>query len=139
MNDHLEFIKSQKLLGLPNIETSSKCSLQCPQCTRVKLQAPKDSNLYKEMKTRIDNGFDLPLQDAIKILRFFDIGVMLCGQLSDPVFWPDVFAFLEFSKSYPHKTIIIMTAASQKKLLEKNFRQIPDCLLQSNFFFYCTL
>ena len=116
MNDHLEFIKSQKLLGLPNIETSSKCSLQCPQCTRVKLQAPKDSNLYKEMKTRIDNGFDLPLQDAIKILRFFDIGVMLCGQLSDPVFWPDVFAFLEFSKSYPHKTIIIMTAASQKNI-----------------------
>ena len=116
MIDHLEFIRSQQLLGMPNIETSSKCSLQCPQCTRAKLQESKDSNKYKEIKMRIDNGFALPLKDAEKLLRFFDSGVMLCGQLSDPVFWPDLFAFLEFSKTYPNKNIRIMTAASQKNI-----------------------
>ena len=116
MIDHLEFIKSQQSLGMSNVETSSKCSLHCPQCTRAKLQAPKDSNKYKEIKTRINNGFDLSLKDAEKLLRFFDTGVMLCGQLSDAIFWPDLFPFLEFSKTYPNKNIRIMTAASQKNI-----------------------
>jgi hypothetical protein len=116
MTDHTEFINAQKTLGLPNVETSTRCSLHCPQCTRAKLQAPKDSNKYKEIKTRINNGFDLPLKDAEKLLRFFDAGVMLCGQLSDPIFWPDLFPFLEFSKTYPNKNIRIMTAASQKNI-----------------------
>jgi len=116
MNDHLEFVKAQQLYGMPNIETSTRCPLQCPQCTRAKLQAPKDSNKYKEIKIRIDNGFDLPLRDAEKLLIFFESGVMLCGQLSDPVFWPDLFAFLAFSKTYPNKNVRIMTAASQKNI-----------------------
>lgn len=116
MNDHLEFVNSQRLVALPNIETSSKCSLQCSQCTRAKLLTHKESNQYKEIKARINNGFDLPLKDAEKLLRFFEFGVMLCGQLSDPVFWPDLFDFLEFSNMYPNKTIIIMTAAHQKNL-----------------------
>lgn len=116
MTDHLTFIGSQKLSGMPNVETSTRCPLQCPQCTRAKLQSPKDSNKYIEIKTRINNGFDLPLTDAEKLLTFFDQGVMLCGQLSDPVFWPDLFKFLEFSKTYPDKNIRIMTAASQKNI-----------------------
>jgi|LakMenEpi03Aug12_release.lakeMendotaPanAssembly.Ray.scaffolds.fasta_scaffold365174_2 hypothetical protein len=116
MTDHTEFINAQKTLGLPNVETSTRCSLRCPQCTRAKLQAPKDSNKYAEIKTRINNGFDLPLEDAEKLLTFFDRGVLLCGQLSDPVLWPDLFAFLEFSKTYPTKNIRIMTAASQKNI-----------------------
>lgn len=116
MNDYLEFVRSQKSLGMPNIETSTRCPLQCSQCTRAKLQLPKDTGKYKEIRTRIDNGFDLPLADAEKLLRFFDSGVMLCGQLSDPAFWPDLFAFLEFSKTYPNKNIRIMTAASQRNI-----------------------
>lgn len=116
MNDHLEFVRAQKLLGMPNIETSTRCTLQCPQCTRSKLLLPKDSNKYKEIKIRISNGFDLPLEDAKKLLRFFDSGIMLCGQLSDTVFWPELFAFLEFSKTYTDKNIRIMTAASQKNI-----------------------
>ena len=116
MNDHLEFIRSQKLLGMHNIETSTRCTLHCPQCTRSKLQLPKDSNKYKEIKTRINNGFDLSLKDAEKLLKFFDSGIMLCGQLSDTVFWPELFSFLAFSKTYPNKNIRIMTAASQKNI-----------------------
>jgi len=116
MNDHLEFVNTQKLSGMPNIETSTRCTLHCPQCTRAKLQLPKDSSKYKEIKTRIDSGFDLPLKDAEKLLRYFNSGIMLCGQLSDPVFWPDLFSFLEFSKSYPDKSIRIMTAASQRNI-----------------------
>ena len=116
MSDHLEFVRAQQLYGMPNVETSTRCPLQCPQCTRAKLQAPKDSSKYKEIKVRINSGVDLRVCDAEKLLKFFDAGVMFCGQLSDPAFWPDLFAFLEFSKTYPNKNIRIMTAASQKNI-----------------------
>jgi hypothetical protein len=116
MTDHLTFINSQKTLMLPNLETSTRCTLHCPQCTRAKLHEPKNSSKYKEIKTRINAGFDLPLKDAEKLLTFFDRGVMLCGQLSDPVLWLHLFDFLKFSKNYPDKNIIIMTAASQRNI-----------------------
>jgi len=116
VSDHLGFIASQKLFALPNVETSTKCSLRCSQCTRAKLQEPEDSKKYKEIKTRINSGFDLPLRDAEKLLKFFDVGIMFCGQLSDPIFWPSLFDFLELSKTYPTKTIVIATAASQKNI-----------------------
>ena len=116
MNDHLEFIKSQKLVARNNIDTSSRCTLRCSTCQRAGLLAPKDSTRYAEIKTKIDNGFDLPLEDAKKLLTFFDRGVMLCGQQSDPIFWINLFDFLEFSKSYPNKYIRIRTAASQKNI-----------------------
>lgn len=115
MNDHEIYVKEQ-LKKLPNIETSHRCSLRCPQCTRAKLQLPINSRDYQETKQRIVNGFDLPLNDAEKILDFFDNGVMLCGSLSDPVHWPYILEFLEFSRKHPYKRIQIHTAAHQKNL-----------------------
>lgn len=116
VNDHVEFVTAQKLYKLPNIETSNRCSLKCPQCTRVKLQKPRDSKQYKEIKTRISSGFDLPLSDAKKLLDFFEEGIALCGSLSDPVFWPNLFDFLDLSQIYPNKRIEIHTAANQKNI-----------------------
>jgi glutaredoxin len=116
MNDHLAFINAQKLLGSCNVETSNRCPLRCPQCTRAKLLLPKDSNKYKEIKARINSGDDLQIIDALKLLDFFKRGVFLCGQLSDPVYWPNLFEFLKLSNNYLDRTISLHIAASQKNI-----------------------
>jgi hypothetical protein len=116
MNDIESFVNHQKKYKLPNLETSTRCYLRCPQCTRAKLFESKKSSGYRETISRINNGFDLPLEDALKILDFFDQGVMLCGSLSDPVYWPSLQKFIQESKKQTHKKIQIHTAAHQKNL-----------------------
>lgn len=116
MDDYLEFVNSQKST-MPNVDTSARCPLQCPQCTRSGLLESKDSKRYKETKQRIDRGFDLPLEDAKKLLEFFDMGIMLCGSISDPVYWKYFLDFLKLRKEeHPNKRIRVYTAASQKNL-----------------------
>lgn len=129
MNDHYEFIDAQKNLILANIETSTRCTLRCPQCTRAKLYSPKNTSQYNETVQRILNGFDLEISEAEKLLKFFNQGLMLCGSLSDPVFWPHFFDFLNLSKKYPNRTIQIHTAASQKNI---NWYQTAFSLCHSN-------
>ena len=116
MSNVSEFIKYQKLNIRANIETSARCTLRCPQCTRIKLYSPKNTSDYKETKQRIDNGFDLTINDAEKLLKFFDAGLMLCGSISDPVHWPNLIDFLKLTNNYPNKSIQIHTAATQKSL-----------------------
>jgi MoaA/NifB/PqqE/SkfB family radical SAM enzyme len=116
MDDYLEFLKYHRTSGTCNVETSNRCSLKCLQCTRAKLQFNKDSKQYNEIKNRIASGFDLEIQQAKKLLEFFDKGIFLCGQLSDPVLWPNLLEFLELSKNYPDKYIGIHTAASQRNI-----------------------
>jgi len=116
MSDITSFVDYQKKYKLPNLETSTRCTLRCPQCTRAKLFAPKESSSYRETISRIHNGFDLPLEDATKIFDFFDNGVMLCGSLSDPVYWPSLRKFIQESKKQINKKVQIHTAATQKNL-----------------------
>jgi hypothetical protein len=116
MNDHLAFVETQKTI-MPNVETSNRCPLQCPQCTRSGLLERKSTNKYKEIKQRIDRGFDLSLEDAKKLLEFFDMGIMLCGSISDPVYWKHFIDFLKLRKEFfPNKRIRVYTAASQKNI-----------------------
>lgn len=113
--DLREFISAQKH-KLINVETSTRCTLRCPQCTRAKLYAPKHTSDYKETVSRIANGNDLTLKEAEMMLNFTDSGLMLCGQLSDPVFWPNFLEFLKLSNNYPDKKIQIHTAATKNSL-----------------------
>lgn len=113
VNDHLAFVNTHRKAQPCNVETSTKCPLHCPQCTRAKLQLPKDTQRYKEIKNKINAGSDLSLADAEKILNFFEYGVLLCGQLSDPVYWPHLFEFLKLSSAYSSRSISIHTAASK--------------------------
>lgn len=124
MSDLQDFINAQKYNIRANIETSTRCTLRCPQCTRISLQHPKNTNRYKEIKQRITNGFDLEISEAEKLLKFFSDGLMLCGSLSDPVFWPNFFDFLRLTNNYPNSVIQIHTAASQQNLewYKKAFR-----------------
>ena len=116
MSDHLAFINAQKSSAMVNIETSTRCTLRCPQCARAKLNSPKDSSTYKAIKQRISNGFDIPINDVEKLLKFFEFGVILCGSISDPVYWPNLLNFLDISKNYPNHKISIHTAASQQNI-----------------------
>lgn len=117
MIDHIDYVNVQKYNMMANIETSNRCPLRCPQCTRAKLLEPKDTAQYKEIKSRIDNGDDLSIKDAEKLLNFFEGGLMLCGQLSDPVYWKHFMDFLKLrNKKYSDSFLRIHTSASQKNL-----------------------
>lgn len=117
MIDHNTWIHSQQYLTMPNIETSTRCTLRCPQCARAKLYQSKDSRGYKDTKKRIQKGHDLSLQEAEKLLDFFNQGLMLCGSISDPVVWPNFIDFLKLRKEkYPDRKLRIYTAASQKNI-----------------------
>lgn len=116
MNDLDNFIDCQKKYGSINIETSNRCPLLCPQCTRANLFQPKNSRQYEDITRRIKAGFDLPLSDSEKLLKFSDNEVYLCGQLSDPVYWKYFFDFLLLTQKYKNIKLGIHTAASQKNL-----------------------
>lgn len=117
MIDHNTWIHSQQYLSMPNIETSTRCTLRCPQCARAKLYESKDTQSYKDVKSRISAGYDLSINEAEKLLDFFKQGIMLCGSISDPVVWPYFIDFLKLRKEkYPTRKLRIYTAASQKNI-----------------------
>lgn len=115
--NHLEsFIEAQQTQAHANIETSHRCALKCPQCSRAKLFRPKESRDYRDIKAKIQSGGDLSIKNAEKILKFFDNGFGLCGQISDPVYWHNFLDFLKLSQKFPHVSVGIHTAASQKNI-----------------------
>jgi hypothetical protein len=50
------------------------------------------------------------------LFEFFTAGMMLCGSLSDPVWWKSILPFLGMSVEYPQCKIQVHTAASQRDL-----------------------
>jgi len=85
-----------------NIDASARCSLECPKCMRQSLRS---------------NGLDIPGSDMTinqfeKIITHF-AGVSFCGQISDPIFSPNLLEFLKMCKKY-NKGCEVRTAASQK-------------------------
>lgn len=89
---------------LPNIDTSHRCILQCPLCTRQKIWGPK----------QIKRGRDMPEEDLIKILNFFP-GVDFCGQISDPIYHPHFLTFLKIIEEY-NKVATVRTNGTGKTL-----------------------
>ena len=117
MKTHKDWIQNQELLSMPNIETSTRCTLRCPQCARAALYADKSTRKYKDIRNRIDSGSDLSLKSAELLLQFFKQGIMLCGSISDPVVWPNFIDFLKLKKEkYADRKLRIYTAASQKNI-----------------------
>lgn len=83
---------------LINIDTSYRCLLKCPSCTRQK----------KWGIEQIKRAKDMPKEDLIKILDFFT-GVNLCGQISDPIYHPD---FLDLLKIIEEKNKIVTVSTN---------------------------
>lgn len=127
MSDFREFYLAQKKSG-SNIETSTRCTLQCPQCQRIWLTFGKDHPRYKEIKTRISNGFDLPLEDFKKIVEFSENRVNLCGQISDPIWWPHLRDALVLMNDYPTIKLVVSTSAHQRNIewYRETYEMTPD-------------
>ena len=86
-----------------NIDASAKCTLECPKCLRQTLR--KDG-------VKIP-GEDMSIVTFKKLLKYYDGGIVFCGQLSDPIFNDNLIEMLEISKDRPW--VHINTAATSKK------------------------
>lgn len=109
MNDFIKFYKSyikiQKKAYF-NIETTSRCRLQCPFCQRQR----------KGGKEKIKLAGEMSYEDMRKIYNFTD-NINFCGQISDPIYHTDFLKILEIKKNeYPSKKMSIRTNGSGKKL-----------------------
>ena len=86
-----------------NIDASAKCTLECPKCLRQTLR--KDG-------VKIP-GEDMSITTYKKLLKYYDGGIVFCGQLSDPIFNDNLIEMLKLSKDRPW--VHINTAATSKK------------------------
>lgn len=87
-----------------NIDTSNKCTLECPKCMRQD---------YKKLGRKVPGG-DLSIKNFHKLIEYFR-GVCFCGQISDPIFNRNLIEFLKICKQ-KNKWCSVHTAASHKKI-----------------------
>jgi MoaA/NifB/PqqE/SkfB family radical SAM enzyme len=92
-----------------NIDISNKCILQCPSCDRQ-----IDKSMVKRAR-------DISLEDYQKIIDVFP-NVVLCGQVSDPIYHSNFLELLKISKNLNY--LDISTNGSGKKIewWEKAFK-----------------
>lgn len=85
-----------------NLDITTKCTLQCPQCTRTTFYngRPPGSNMTF-------NQFE-------KILDYFSV-LVFCGQISDPVYHPNFIEFLKMINN-KNKMAVVNTAASHRSV-----------------------
>ena len=86
-----------------NLDISNKCTLECIACSR-------QTNRFKG--TPIP-GKDMTISQWEKICKGFKFQ-SLCGQISDPIFNPNLQEFIKICKKYGN-TMSIHTAATSKK------------------------
>ena len=87
-----------------NIDTTIRCTLECPKCQRQGL---------RRQGKKIP-GQDISIDDFIKLTNYFKKGVNFCGQMSDPIFHPKFIDMLKYCYDNNINTRIA-TAASHKK------------------------
>ena len=85
-----------------NIDTGTRCTLQCSGCIRTR---------YTRDNKRIP-GKDLTVEQFKKIVDYFD-EIGFCGTWSDPIFNKNFIQFLKICK-YRNKKVEISTSASHK-------------------------
>lgn len=104
MMSQQEQISSFLTRGIINLDISIKCTLQCSKCSR--------QTDFKDI--RPIPGHDMTIEEYRKIINFFP-RVMMCGQVSDPIFNKN---FPEFVKMSKEKDIElgVHTAASHKPI-----------------------
>ena len=86
-----------------NIDTTFRCTLECPSCMRAD---------YKRRGMKYP-GRDMPFEDFKKVADYFK-SVQFCGQISDPIFNPYLIEMLEYCDKHKVKSLV-NTAASQRK------------------------
>lgn len=90
-----------KILGRRsiNLDISNLCTLECPRCDRQKRPRPVP-------------GRNMTVDEFAVIAKHFD-DILLCGQISDPIFNPNLFEFMEIAKA-ENVWLSIASAASQR-------------------------
>ena len=98
-----------------NLDISNLCSLECPKCMRVNWKNKRDIP-----------GKMMTIEQFSKIVNYFQY-IHFCGQISDPIFNPNLITFLSMCKD-AKKGSTIHTAASQRPMswYEKAFDSNPD-------------
>jgi len=83
-----------------NIDISNKCILQCPACDR------------QTNRSMVHKAKDITLENYEKLLDTFP-KIIMCGQISDPIYHPKFLELLKMSKKL--KLLDISTNGSGKK------------------------
>jgi len=98
-----------------NLDISNLCSLECPKCMRVQWAD----------KRKIP-GQNMTVEQFRKIVNYFRY-IHFCGQISDPIFNPNLITFLSMCKD-ANKGSTMHTAASQRPIswYKEAFDTNPD-------------
>ena len=94
-----------------NIDTSTRCLMQCPFCSRQNFATGK-----LHIKTNRTFYGDLTPENALQMADAFD-RISFCGQISDPIFHKNLFSIFEaLDKGAAIRTLEFHTVASGKKM-----------------------
>lgn len=69
-----------------NLDISHRCTLECPKCMRT---------FYKQQGVKVP-GHDMTVNEYMKIIDYFS-HINFCGNISDPVFNPNLIHFLKLN------------------------------------------
>ena len=86
-----------------NLDITNLCSLECPKCMRAQWSD----------KRKIP-GRNMTVEQFRKIVNYFRY-IHFCGQISDPIFNPNLITFLSMCKD-ANKRATMHTAASQRPM-----------------------
>lgn len=104
-NFYKSYIDAQRTATF-NVETTSRCRLQCPFCQRQRPGGKEKVKAAGEMS-----------YESMRKLYDFTKSINFCGQISDPIYHTDFLKILEIKKNeYPHKRMQIRTNGSAKKI-----------------------
>ena len=106
-----------------HIDNNAKCTLECPKCLR---QTLRRRNLPIP-------GQDLSVKDFIKLIDYWK-GAIFCGQLSDPIFNPNLIEFIKICKE-KNKPCEIHTAATSKKHTKEWYKRAFEANLDCEWVF----
>ena len=84
-----------------NIDTTNRCTLQCPACIR--------QTYYKHNKKSIP-GTDISLESFDKITDYFDV-ISFCGNISDPTTHPNFYGLLKMCVDKSKKVDISLASS----------------------------
>ena len=99
-------IANKEYLRMITIDGSKTCTLECPKCRR-------QSYRKEGLPPGGPNGKDLSLDNFKKLLNYFD-HFSFCGQVSDPIFTPNLIDMLKLIND-AGKSVSVATAATSKK------------------------
>ena len=86
-----------------NLDISNKCTLECIACSR-------QTNRFEGNPIP---GYDTSISQWTKLCKHFR-HLCLCGQISDPIFNPNLSKFVEIAKQHKIEYLSIHTAATAK-------------------------